>query len=198
MEINNPKFSIIVVAYKKYNELKCLLYSLLAQSYNNFEIILIHDGVNNKHKNLFENFENDSRITYLQTPIRHNDWGMSLRNKGIKLAKGEWIINTNDDNYYTPNWLEELNKHTDNSINFIYYDAILSHHNLLNHNKKDYGLFIPKVKGCHIDMGQFAIKNEIIKEHKFKSIAPADSELIDEIIHKLISNYIDKVLFVHN
>ena len=101
MEINNPKFSIIVVAYKKYNELKCLLYSLLAQSYNNFEIILIHDGVDNKHKDLFENFENDSRITYLQTPIRHNDWGMSLRNKGIKLAKGEWVINTNDDNYYT-------------------------------------------------------------------------------------------------
>ena len=88
MEINNPKFSIIIVAYKKYNELKCLLYSLLAQSYNNFEIILIHDGVDNKHKDLFENFENDSRITYLQTPIRHNDWGMSLRNKGIKLAKG--------------------------------------------------------------------------------------------------------------
>ena len=47
-------------------------------------------------------------------------------------------------------------------------------------------------------MGQFAIKKDIIKEHKFKSVAPADSELIEEVKHKLVTNYINKVLFVHN
>ena len=197
MEIN-PKFSIIIVAYKRYNKLKCLLYSLLSQSFTDFEIIIIHDGKDIKHKKLFENFENDPRITYFQTPKRYNDWGMSLRNIGINYVKGEWVINTNDDNYYTPNWLEELNQHTDPLINFIYYDAVLSHYNELNQNKKDYGLFVPQIKGCYIDMGQFAIKTQILKNHKFKSIAPADADLIEEIKGKLNPVYINKILFVHN
>ena len=197
MEIN-PKFSIIVVAYKRYNELKCLLYSLLSQTFADFEVIVIHDGKDFKHRKLFKNFESDSRITYLQTPERYNDWGMTLRNIGIEIAKGEWIINTNDDNYYTPNWLEELNQCTNPPINFIYYDAVLSHYNELNHNKKDYGLLVPQIKGCYIDMGQFTVKKEILKGYKFKNIAPADAEFIEEIKDKLSPLYIDKVLFVHN
>lgn len=198
MEITKPKFSIIVVAYKRYNELKCLLYSLLSQSFTDFEVIAIHDGEDTKHRELFENFEGDPRITYIQTLTRYNDWGMTLRNIGLKMALGEWVINTNDDNYYTPNWLEELNQHTDPPVNFIYYDAVLSHYNELNHNKKDYGLLVPQIKGCYIDMGQFAVKKEVLEGHEFKNVAPADSELIEEIKNKLSPLYINKVLFVHN
>ena len=198
MEEINPKFSIIIVAYKRYNELKCLLYSLLSQSFQDFEIIIIHDGFDKYHKLLFNNFENDNRIKYIQTNIRYNDWGMSLRNIGLDIANGDWIINTNDDNYYTPNWLKEINNNIHDSINFIYYDAVLSHNNLLNHNKKDYGLLIPQIKHSHIDMGQFVVKSDIIKKYKFESIAPADGVLIEEMKHELIPAYIDKVLFVHN
>ena len=198
MEEINPKFSIIIVAYKRYNELKCLLYSLLSQSFQDFEIIIIHDGFDKYHKLLFNNFENDNRIKYIQTNIRYNDWGMSLRNIGLDIANGDWIINTNDDNYYTPNWLKEINNNIHDSINFIYYDAVLSHNNLLNHNKKDYGLLIPQIKHSHIDMGQFVVKSDIIKKYKFESIAPADGVLIENMKHELIPAYIDKVLFVHN
>jgi glycosyltransferase involved in cell wall biosynthesis len=198
MEEMNPKFSIIIVAYKRYNELKCLLYSLLSQSFQDFEIIIIHDGFDKYHKLLFNNFENDNRIKYIQTNIRYNDWGMSLRNIGLDIANGDWIINTNDDNYYTPNWLKEINNNIHDSINFIYYDAVLSHNNLLNHNKKDYGLLIPQIKHSHIDMGQFVVKSDIIKKYKFESIAPADGVLIEEMKHELKPEYINKILFVHN
>ena len=58
---------------------------------------------------------------------------MTLRNIGLKEATGEWVINTNDDNYYVPVYLEELNKviESNQECNFIYYDCVLNHHNII-------------------------------------------------------------------
>lgn len=200
MEEIKPKFSIIVVAYERYNQIKTLLYSLLSQTYQDFEVIIIHDGINETHLKTIQEFIVEPRFTYIQTPIRYNDWGMSLRNIGIPLTKGEWVINTNDDNYYTPNWLEEVsNTITSNPhCNFVYYDMVLSHNNIENHNKKDYGLFIPQLRHSYIDMGQFVIKKEIIQKYKFELIAPADGQLVEDMKHELLPCYINKILFVHN
>ena len=140
----SKKFSIIVVCYERYYNVQCLIYSLLSQTYDNFEVILIHDGYNTEHRQIIEPYLNDKRFKYIQTDQRYNDWGMTLRNIGLKEATGEWVINTNDDNYYVPVYLEELNKviESNQECNFIYYDCVLNHHNIINHNKKDYGLFI--------------------------------------------------------
>jgi glycosyltransferase involved in cell wall biosynthesis len=194
------KFSIIVVAYQRYKEIKCLLHSLLSQTYDNFEVIVLHDGHDEQHANIMSEFLTDDRFKYTQTPTRFNDWGMSLRNIGLEMVTGDYVINTNDDNYYTPNWLNEVNLAIEENpeINFVYYDMVLSHNNIENHNKKDYGLFIPQLRHSYIDMGQFAVKSNIIAGHKFSSNAPADGELIEEIKHKLNPYYINKILFVHN
>jgi hypothetical protein len=72
------------------------------------------------------------------TETRYNDWGMTLRNIGMSVATGEWIINTNDDNYYVPIYLEELSNSIkeNDECNFVYYECVLSHSNILNHNTK--------------------------------------------------------------
>ena len=75
---------------------------------------------------------------------------------------------------------------------------VLSHKNILNHNKKDYGLLIPQIQHSMIDVGQYAVKKDIIKNHRFTSKADSDGDLIMEMKAKLIPEYIDKVLFVHN
>jgi len=198
--MDNPLFSFIVVCYERYYNVQCLIYSLLSQTYDNFEVILIHDGYDSKHEDIIKPYLNDKRFKYIYTYQRYNDWGMSLRNKGLQLAKGEWIINTNDDNYYVPIYLEELTKSITNNLecNFVYYDCVLNHHNVINHNKKDYGLLVPQLKHSYIDMGQFAVKKEIITKYQFESVAPADGVLIEEMKHELVPEYIDKILFVHN
>lgn len=194
------KFTIIITAYKRYEQIKCLLYSLFAQTYKNFELIIIHDGYDQSHLELMSEFTGRPNIKYFQTPIRYNDWGMSLRNIGIPLAEGDFVINTNDDNYYTPIWLEEINNILINNqdINFVYYDMVLNHNNIENHNKQDYGLFIPQLKHSYIDMGQFAVKKEILEKYRFNLTAPADGELVEEMLHELTPFYINKILFVHN
>lgn len=195
-----PFFSIIVVCYERYNNVQCLIYSLLSQKFNNFEVIMIHDGYNEKHEKTIKPYLSDPRFKYLFTEKRHNDWGMTLRNKGMEIAQGQWFINTNDDNYYTPNFLEEVKNAIDKNpnSNFIYYDCVLSHNNQLNHNGKDYGLLIPQVKHCYIDMGQFVAKKDLISKHKFKSIASADGLLVENMKSEIVPTYINKILFVHN
>ena len=114
--MDNPLFSFIVVCYERYYNVQCLIYSLLSQTYDNFEVILIHDGYNQQHEDIIKPYLSDKRFKYIYTDQRCNDWGMSLRNKGLQLAKGEWIINTNDDNYYVPVYLEELIKTTNYDV----------------------------------------------------------------------------------
>ena len=193
-------FSIVVVAYQRYTQIPCLIHSLMAQTFDDFEVIVLHDGEDNKHAEIMSPFLRDGRIRYGQTNVRYNDYGHSLRNMGIELAKGEFIINTNDDNYYVPIWLEEMNRVIQEKpqCNFVYNDMVLSHKNILNHNKKDYGLLIPQIQHSMIDVGQYAVKKDIIKNHRFTSKADSDGDLIMEMKAKLIPEYIDKVLFVHN
>jgi glycosyltransferase involved in cell wall biosynthesis len=194
------KISIIVVAYKRYNQIKCLLYSLLSQTYENFEVIVLHDGIDETHANTMADFSEDPRIQYVQTNVRYDDWGMSLRNIGLSMVTGDVVVNTNDDNYYTPNWLREVVSAFENDpvVNFVYYPMVHSHNIIQNHNQSDYGFFVPELKRCYIDMGQFAVKREIIEDHNFKSDPEADGQLIEEMLPKLNTVYIDKVLFVHN
>jgi len=193
-------FSIVVVAYQRYAQIPCLIHSLLSQTFDDFEVIVLHDGPDEKHLSTMSPFLTDSRIKYGQTQLRYNDYGHSLRNLGIQQAKGDFIINTNDDNYYVPIWLDELqNVITKNpDCNFVYYDMILSHHNILNHNRKDYGLLIPKIEHSMIDVGQYAVKRDVIKNHKFKSNPDSDGDLIVSMKDELNPIYLDKVLFVHN
>lgn len=194
------RFTIIIVAYKRYNPLRCLLFSLLSQTYQNFDVIIIHDGADEGYGEIVHEFMEYTNIRFYSSHERYNDWGHSLRNIGLSMAKGDFIINTNDDNYYTPNYLQELNDTILNNpgCNFVYYDMILSHNNTENHNHKDYGLFLPRIQHSYMDVGQFAIKRDTIDGHKFGTNADADGTLIEEIKTKLIPVYINKVLFVHN
>lgn len=194
------KFSIIVVAYKKPLELKCLLYSLLSQTYNNFEIIIIHDGIDSDHQIMISEFLKDNRIIYFQTPKRFNDYGMSLRNMGLDIATGDFILNTNDDNYYTPNFLQETYEAIKNNedCNLVYFDSIDKNFQWQNEQQPPYSLFKPTLNALHIDMGQFVASKELIAETRFTINYDADGIFIEHLKPKIKPVYIEKVLFIHN
>lgn len=199
-ELINIKFSIIVVSYKKHNELKCLLYSLLSQTYQNFEIIVVHDGIDNNHQIMMNEFLKDDRITYRQTENRYNDWGMTLRNVGLDIATGDFILNTNDDNYYTPNCLEEVCKvlNDNTECNFIYFDSIDKNFQWQNEQQQPYSLFKPRLARLHIDMGQFLVRKDLMENRKFNSSYTGDGDLVEELKSFINPIYIEKVLFIHN
>ena len=98
--------SVIVPCYNAEKYLKRAVDSLLNQTYKDIEIILINDGSVDKTQFLIEEYaEKDNRIKVVNKP---NGGPSSARNKGINVAKGEYIAFVDSDDYVEPTYIESL------------------------------------------------------------------------------------------
>lgn len=112
-----PMFSIIVVHYQGVNshEVFCKgIDSILSQTFTDYEILAYHDGP------LLDSSA-DMPVPVICTEKRHNDWGHSLRDRGIQEAKGRYILHFNADNVLYANALEEITKEIERPPRF--YDG---------------------------------------------------------------------------
>ena len=99
----NIKFSIIIPAYNAENSIQKSIDSILNQTYNNYEIIVVNDGSTDNTINLIEK---NSKIKI----INQKNLGVSsARNTGIENAKGDFIAFIDADDYIEKNYLEEFN-----------------------------------------------------------------------------------------
>ena len=97
-------FSVIIPAYNRKYFLKIAVESVLSQSFQDFELIIVDDGSTDSTKTLIKEYLNFSRkIHYL---YQENKGPASARNKGIKKAKGEFICFLDSDDRYRINKLE--------------------------------------------------------------------------------------------
>lgn len=84
-----PELSIIMPAYNAERILKHSVRSILNQSYQDFELILVDDGSVDNSGNICDEFaQTDARIRVIH---KKNGGAGSARNTGIELAKGEFI-----------------------------------------------------------------------------------------------------------
>ena len=164
----DKKIRILVSSYlnspyeNRINTLYCLIYSLLAQTYNNFEIIIHHDGPleNESLKDKFETL--DPRIKFICSESRKNNWGFHERyNLAIEDHDSDYILFTNDDNYYVPIFLEAMTK----TMARDNYD--LCYCNLV-HNERNYAVIdtIPEIS--FIDLGCFISSIDLIRKVPWK------------------------------
>lgn len=102
------KFSVIVPVYNVEEYLDECVLSVLNQSYEDFELILVDDGSPDNCPKMCDYYaENDSRIKVLH---KDNGGSSSARNAGIELAEGEYIIFIDSDDFWSGNSvLKELN-----------------------------------------------------------------------------------------
>ena len=84
--------SVIITTYNRYELFKKALNSVLSQSYNNYEIIVIDASDNLDIKNCI-----DKNIQYYKSSNTHPNY---LRNKGIELSRGELIAFLDDDDFW--------------------------------------------------------------------------------------------------
>ena len=102
------KLSVIIPVYncEQYIE-RCLL-SLLNQSYQDFEVIVVDDGsTDNSRKKIEALLAERKKSTIIS---RENGGVSAARNTGIKCAKGEWIAFIDGDDFLSPDYLEEMMK----------------------------------------------------------------------------------------
>ena len=92
------KFSIIIPIYKVEQYLRQCIDSVLAQTYTNFEIILVDDGSPDGCPAICDEYANkDSRIKVIHKP----NGGLSdARNAGLEVAKGEYVMFLDSDDWW--------------------------------------------------------------------------------------------------
>lgn len=102
-------FSIIIPLYNKKNYIVKTIQSVLNQTFNNFELLIINDGSDDKSELEVLKF-NDSRI-FLHH--QNNKGVATARNVGIKNAKGSYICFLDADDVWKPDFLETFKKYID-------------------------------------------------------------------------------------
>ena len=102
--------SIVIPVYNAEKYLAFCLDSIKAQTYADWEAILVDDGSTDNSCKICERYaKTDSRFTV----IHQQNYGASTaRNLGIEHANGEWITFIDADDYIDTNYLESLYKHT--------------------------------------------------------------------------------------
>ena len=102
----NPKFSVIIAAYNSGATLSKAIDSVLAQSYAAYEIVIVDDGSTDDTSAVASRYE--EKIRYF---FQKNSGVSSARNKGVELARGDWVAFLDADDWYYPQrlyWHAEL------------------------------------------------------------------------------------------
>lgn len=119
-----PKISVIVPVYKAENYLHRCIDSILAQTFTDFELLLVDDGSPDKSGAICDEYaKKDSRIRVFH---KENGGVSSARNCGIENAIGEYTIHADPDDWVEPTMLEELyNKAIEDDADMVICDFIV-------------------------------------------------------------------------
>lgn len=102
----NPLVSIVVPVYKVEKFLDRCVGSLVAQSYENIEIILVDDGSPDRSGAMCDAWaEKDSRIKVLH---KENGGQATARNKAVEISRGDYIFFVDSDDYVSADAVEYL------------------------------------------------------------------------------------------
>ena len=105
---SNVLFSIVVPIYNVENYLEDCINSVLNQTFDSFELILVDDGSTDKSSSICDLYEKkDKRIKVIH---KGNGGLVSARKAGISIAKGEYAVCLDSDDWIEENHLLELSK----------------------------------------------------------------------------------------
>lgn len=112
--------SIITPTYNCGNFIAQTIESILSQTYQNWEMIIVDDCSTDDTQTMVEQYT-DSRIHYHR--LEKNSGAAVARNTALSLAKGRWIAFLDSDDLWLPDKLErQLNFMTKNGIAFSYHE----------------------------------------------------------------------------
>ena len=103
---DNDLISVIVPVYNTQQYLEKCLDSIVKQTYQNLEIILVNDGSIDESEIICQKYQKkDKRIKY----IKQHNGGLSVaRNTGIENANGKYLIFIDSDDYVNVHFVDEL------------------------------------------------------------------------------------------
>jgi glycosyltransferase involved in cell wall biosynthesis len=119
--MSTPHFSVIIPVYNRANALATAVGSVLAQSCQDFEIVVVDDGSRDDPQSVLKNFA-DPRIRFIR---QDNRGGGAARNAAIDAARGRFIAPLDSDDVFLPHHLEAMKALLDGTTNTAGYARIL-------------------------------------------------------------------------
>ena len=95
--------SVIITTYNRAHLVGKAIKSVLNQTFQDFELIVVDDGSTDNTEEVINSF-NDTRIRYIRHKI--NKGGNAARNTGLRNSKGEYIAFLDSDDEWLPEKLE--------------------------------------------------------------------------------------------
>lgn len=194
------KLKVICVAYDREIELGILIDSFRVQTCPDWELNVIYDGnIPTWFKKLITKHNKDARIRFYNSDERYEKYGHPNRRALLKRLIGtenDFLLMTNDDNYYVPKYVEYMLSAIDDKTGIVFCNTVHSHF--------DYRLHISELKCKGIDMGAFIVRFDIAKQTGFNSYDfNADGMYAEECKRtcdkrQLQYVWIQKPLFIHN
>ena len=135
------KVSIIIPVYNKQKYLKKSIQSILEQTYDNFELIIVNDGSTDNSSEICHDFQKiDQRVRVIDI---ENNGVSNARNVGISNANGDYIQFIDADDYAANNMLENLV----NIANIYNPDVIVNGIEKINEKNESVGKILPTFDG---------------------------------------------------
>lgn len=203
---------IIAIAFERPLSLRILIDSLLVQTCQAWSLTVIHDGEPPESiKTLFESYKQPlyaqflPQLNFTWSPSRVGNWGHANRNTGIqnlKATSNDFVLLTNDDNYYVPTFVGQmLNAANDRIVDIVMCDTI---HNHLGHS-----LHTSNLAEGGIDMGAFIVRYPIAKivgfvhthltaDGRYATECKAFSDNHNRLHRNGKVIHINRPLFIHN
>ena len=131
-----PKVSVIVPIYNVEKYLEKCINSLLSQTLEDIQIILVNDGSKDNSGNIAKEYEknNKDRIIYVE---KENGGLSDARNYGLKYATGDFIAFLDSDDYIEKNAYEEMyNKAIEENADYVECDFVWEFPNKIRVDKK--------------------------------------------------------------
>ncbi|MGG0720047.1 glycosyltransferase [Robertmurraya massiliosenegalensis] len=198
--------SIVLPVYNSDKYIRHSIESVINQSYIDWELIVIDDGSIDQTGSIIQEYNSD-RIHY---HYQSNQGPSAARNKGISLAKGEYIAFIDADDIYRPNKLYEQVRFLENhpEIQIVYCDAQVVNKDLkpinvlrtegLYDNKEDFFAQLLFRQILPLPPA-IMLKRECLQEIKYneKLVHAEDYDLTIQLARKFRFGYLPESLYIY-
>ncbi len=161
--------SVIIPTYNRAQRLGKAIDSVLAQSHQDFELIVVDDGSEDNTDELIENYNSD--IVYIR---QENSGAAAARNRGIEKARYNLLAFLDSDDWFAENKLktqiQAMNRNPSCLIshtNEIWYRNGQILNQKLKHRKSSGDIFAQSLELCAVGMSTIMIHKEIFDRYGF-------------------------------
>ena len=168
---NFPFFSVVIPTYNRENIIKNAIDSILSQTFQDFEIIIIDNGSTDNTKQFIKSYSS-AKIKYLCQVGSGSP--ANPRNTGIRNSAAPWVCFLDSDDYWLPNKLEVLSQAIDANKEadvFYHYEIMLNQNTgketVLSHCRKLDNMYKDMLEnGNQLSTSATTIRRSFLNDHQ--------------------------------